>query len=79
MYHKNQTDSVFENEDEFKFYAKSPKVDISMRDIIQLEESGKSEMEVELIYDDTVNNWWKSGQRWLYAEIVISKVDKPIS
>jgi hypothetical protein len=71
----HKTDPVFEDEEEFKFYAKSSEVEISMEDIIEIKKSGKKELDIRLAYDDTRDRNWKTGQRWLYAEIVITKID----
>merc|ERR1711976_755349 len=57
-YNKNQTDRIFQNENDYKFYARSSVVDISMEDIIKIEESGETDLDVQLVYDDTANNWW---------------------
>jgi len=31
-----------------------------------------TDLEIKLVYDDTVNNWWKSSLQWAFSEIRIS-------
>jgi len=74
QFYEPYQDDFFKNSEQFKQFAKSPSIVLSMSDILQAENSGNSKMCVTLEYNDTVDNTWKDGLKWSYAEIMIGGI-----